>query len=42
MSYAEDPAAMFRCSPSAASRAARMSAQDERGFSVGSYPHLPP
>ena len=40
MSYAE-PAVVFRCSLSAASRAARASAVDTREFSVGFGPYLP-
>ena len=40
MSYAE-LAAMFRCSPFAASRAVWASAADKREFSVGYVPYLP-
>jgi hypothetical protein len=41
MSYAMGIAGMFRCSPPAASSAARVSAVDKREFSVGYGPHLP-
>ena len=41
MSYAIEPAVMFRCSPPAASSAARVSAVDEQAFSVGYGPYLP-
>ena len=41
MSYAKEPAVMCRCSLSAASSAARVSAVDKREFSVGYGPHLP-
>ena len=41
MSYAQEPAVMFRCSVSAASRAARASAVDRRELWVGSGPYLP-
>ena len=40
MSYAE-PAAMFRCSPFAASQAAWASGADKREFSIGSGMYLP-
>ncbi len=40
MSCAE-PGVMFRCSQPVASSAARVSAVDERGFSIGYVPYLP-
>ena len=41
MSYVEEPAVVFRCSLSAASRAARASIEGTREFPVGFGQYLP-